>query len=401
MLSPPPKSKPCCAACTINRKLLEGEFRPGGVHREWCDPDVLQQIRRKTLARLRKEVVPAEQHVFARLLARWQGVAAPRRGLDALLDAIEILQGAELIASDLEREILPARVADYKSSDLDALLASGEIVWVGREPLGTRDGRVSLYLAGSLGSLLAPSFGGDSARRLSPKRRSEFWSSCGNREPRFKPRFIRRSAAASPTKPPMRSGNWCGHGLITNDTFSPIRALLSSAEKERPRVQHRHTCRPDRPAFSQRARARRGTDGVGEGRWSAVLQRIAEPANRDGVERRHRPAVAGAQRHRDARNGRRRKRPRRLCGCLSGAQNHGRERLDPSRHVRRRNGRGAVRHSRRGRHAAQSARATASARRPSTWRHPTPPIPTAAFFRGSKAPPITRCRVPPAPTSSW
>ena len=42
-------------------KLLEGEFRPGGMHREWCDPEVLQQIRRKTLSRLRREVAPAEQ----------------------------------------------------------------------------------------------------------------------------------------------------------------------------------------------------------------------------------------------------------------------------------------------------------------------------------------------------
>src|SRR6201999_1494186 len=99
-------------------KLLEGDFRPGGVHREWCDPDVLQQIRRKSLARLRREVVPAEQQVYARLLTRWQGVTAPRRGLDALLDAIEILQGADLIASDLEREILPARIVNYQPSDL-------------------------------------------------------------------------------------------------------------------------------------------------------------------------------------------------------------------------------------------------------------------------------------------
>src|SRR6185312_14727420 len=93
---------------------------------------------------------------FARLLARWQGVTAPRKGIDALLDAIEILQGAELIASDLEREILPARVADYQSSNLDALLASGDIVWIGREPLGQHDGRVSLYLAESIGSLIPP-----------------------------------------------------------------------------------------------------------------------------------------------------------------------------------------------------------------------------------------------------
>src|SRR5262249_39558382 len=32
-------------------RLLEGEFRPGGSGREWCDPDVLQTIRRRSLAR--------------------------------------------------------------------------------------------------------------------------------------------------------------------------------------------------------------------------------------------------------------------------------------------------------------------------------------------------------------
>ena len=135
-------------------KLLEGEFRPEGTHREWCDPDVLQQVRRKTLARLRREVVPAEQHTFVRLLTRWQGVAVPRRGLDALLDTVEILQGATLTASDLEREILPARVLDYSPNDLDSLMASGNVIWIGREQLGDRDGRIALYLADALPKLL-------------------------------------------------------------------------------------------------------------------------------------------------------------------------------------------------------------------------------------------------------
>jgi ATP-dependent Lhr-like helicase len=67
--------------------------------------------------------------------------------VDALIDAIEVLQGAELIVSDLESEILPARVADYRPEDLDALLASNEVVWVGRGRLGDRDGRVSLYMS--------------------------------------------------------------------------------------------------------------------------------------------------------------------------------------------------------------------------------------------------------------
>jgi ATP-dependent helicase Lhr and Lhr-like helicase len=134
-------------------RVVEGGFRPGGIHREWCDAEVLRTIRRKSLARLRKEIEPVEQRVLARLLTRWQGVVQPRKGLDALLDVVENLQGAPLPASVLETEILPARVAGYKSSDLDMLVAAGEVVWVGLGPIGERDGRVGLYLAEKLPSL--------------------------------------------------------------------------------------------------------------------------------------------------------------------------------------------------------------------------------------------------------
>ena len=71
-------------------RVLEGGFRPGGLHREWCDAEILRQIRRKSLARLRREVEPVEQHTLARFFTHWQGLLTPRRGatLDALLDAI-------------------------------------------------------------------------------------------------------------------------------------------------------------------------------------------------------------------------------------------------------------------------------------------------------------------------
>src|SRR5581483_4379044 len=65
---------------------------------------------------------------------------------DALLAAIEQLQGAPLPASVLESEILPARVEGYRPIDLDLLCAAGEVVWGGVEPIGPRDGRVALYL---------------------------------------------------------------------------------------------------------------------------------------------------------------------------------------------------------------------------------------------------------------
>src|SRR5206468_2914331 len=86
----------------------------------------------------------------------WQGIVKRRNGADALLDAIEQLQGAPLPASILETEILPARIDVYDPADLDAVTAAGEVVWVGVEPLGDRDGRVALYLADHLPRLLSP-----------------------------------------------------------------------------------------------------------------------------------------------------------------------------------------------------------------------------------------------------
>ena len=77
-------------------------------------------------------------------------------GADALLDVVEQLQGASLPASILETEILPARIEQYDPADLDAVLAAGEVVWVGVESLGERDGRVALYLADHVDRLLPP-----------------------------------------------------------------------------------------------------------------------------------------------------------------------------------------------------------------------------------------------------
>ncbi len=138
----------------LDGRVVEGGFRPGGVHREWCDAEVLRSIRRKSLARLRKEVEPVDQQMLARLFSHWQGILQPRRGLDALLDTIENLQGAPLPASLLESAILPARLSAYSPGDLDTLIAAGEVTWCGFDALGERDGRISLYLADKLTALL-------------------------------------------------------------------------------------------------------------------------------------------------------------------------------------------------------------------------------------------------------
>jgi ATP-dependent Lhr-like helicase len=268
---PASQIEPALRRLHADGKLLEGEFRPEGVHREWCDPDVLQQVRRKTLARMRREVVPAEQHTFVRLLTRWQGVAVPRRGLDALLDSIEILQGAVLTASDLEREILPARVLDYSPNDLDTLMASGSVVWIGREPLGDRDGRISLYLADALPRLLGPIPTPELSERA--QRIAGVLREMGALF--FAPlHHAIGDGFPGDTQAALWELVWAG--IVTNDTLHPLRNLMFAKDAERPRRELRDGP-PGSPEFLRRFRARSGGSRAAEGRWSLVGQRIGAP----------------------------------------------------------------------------------------------------------------------------
>ena len=61
-------------------RLLEGDFRPGGTEREWCEPGVLGQIRRRSLAKLRSQVEPVEPAVLGRLRHHVAGPDASPQG---------------------------------------------------------------------------------------------------------------------------------------------------------------------------------------------------------------------------------------------------------------------------------------------------------------------------------
>ena len=127
--------------------MLEGEFLPGGRGLEWCDTGVMKRIKRRSLARLRKQVEPVVAEAFTRFLTHWQGLTRPRRGLDGLLDVGEQLQGCPLPASAFETDILPARLDGYRTSDLDEWCSAGEVVWRGVESIGPHDGRIVVMLA--------------------------------------------------------------------------------------------------------------------------------------------------------------------------------------------------------------------------------------------------------------
>ncbi len=231
-------------------ELLRGEFRPGGHEPEWCEPEVLRRIRRATLVRLRAEVAPVDAPSFARFLARWQGVAA--RGEQTLEETLPALAGAALSFVELERSILPRRVRDFDPQQLDRLGALGAIVWIGRGALGARDGRIALYPRDRVSALLDEP---EPPEELSPlglaildhlERRgacflSEIAAGCGGAALSELQRALHELAFA---------------GLVTNDTFAALRALLAR--------------NPPRPS-------RKTGPPVALGRWSLVRHLLRTP----------------------------------------------------------------------------------------------------------------------------
>ena len=99
-----PRSRRRCVELERRERLVRGELRPGGTEREWCDPDVLRRLRRATLARLRREVEPAEQAALGRFLPAWHGI--DRRA--SLREALVPLQGLPLPVSLWETRGAPA-----------------------------------------------------------------------------------------------------------------------------------------------------------------------------------------------------------------------------------------------------------------------------------------------------
>lgn len=147
--------------------VIEGELLPGGKTREWCDAEVLRTIKRRSLARLRREVEPVEQAALGRFLLEWQGVRRPRTGVDALLTTISSSRECPSPASALEAEVLPARIENIVPAISHMLCAAGEIVWAGIESLGPNDGRIALYLTDRLRLLAPPPRAEGSSRRRS------------------------------------------------------------------------------------------------------------------------------------------------------------------------------------------------------------------------------------------
>jgi ATP-dependent Lhr-like helicase len=261
-------------------QLVHGEFRPGGAGLEWCDAGVLRALRRRSMAKLRKEVEPAPAQSLARFLPAWQGVGVNAgRGIDALVRSIQQLDGAAVPASMLETVVLPGRVTDYRPSMLDELTATGELLWLGQGSLPGNDGWVSLHLA-ETAPLLMPPLDNDPLTALQ-QQIIEAMSGGGAlffRSLAERLEGVDDSALAAA----LWELVWSGH--VTNDTLGPLRALLASGRSKPAAARGRRRPRPAMPIRS-------GPPTL-TGRWSAT-----PPRSTDQTRRAHAGADALLARH--------------------------------------------------------------------------------------------------------
>ena len=266
-------------------RAARGAFRPGGAGQEWVDTGVLRRLKRRSLAALRREIEAVEQTALGRFLPAWQGVGRTGRGhTGALMEAVRSLQGAPLPASILERDVFPARL-DYTPGMLDQLTASGDVVWVGRGPLGPRDGRVALYLRDQL-----PILHRGGGRELPDTDLHKVIRSHLSQRGASFFRSIHTAAGADlldDTLDALWDLVWSGE--VTNDTLAPLRALhLGRARRSTParpppspvsRPPRRRSRRSGRRPVRPRPHTPSALPPSSSGRWSLVADLLAPPSS--------------------------------------------------------------------------------------------------------------------------
>ncbi|KQV26074.1 DEAD/DEAH box helicase [Yonghaparkia sp. Root332] len=266
-----------------DRRVIEGEFRPGSSGTEWVDAEVLRRLRSRSLAALRAEIEPVSAGALGRFLPAWQHLGrgggtggGALRGIDGVLQAAEQLQGVALPASAWETLVLPSRVRDYSPAWLDELMASGELVWSGGGSLPGSDGWLSIHLPHLAPLSLAEPTALEADAGATERQEGILSVLAGGGG--F---FFRQLADATGATDDARLADdlwqlvWAG--LITNDTFAPVRAMLgcskrpTAARAPRPRA-YRGYARPTMPARS-------GPPSTA-GRWSLLPDRDLDPTRR-------------------------------------------------------------------------------------------------------------------------
>lgn len=260
--------------------IVEGRYRQGIEEAEYCAAEVLRTIRSRSLAAARAATEPVSAATFGRFLPDWQQVAPvgkrpALRGADGVFSVIEQLAGVRLPASAWESLILPARVGDYLPTMLDELTANGEVLIVGAGKAGANDPWIML-LPADYAAQLAP--------QLEPEELGLSMLQSATLE------VLQRGGSflfgdilsrVPGTADELREALWSlmEMGLVSPDSFAPIRTHVATAGSRSGATAHRAKRRPTRSRLRMGRTSFAQSQGLGgasaapdvAGRWAASV----------------------------------------------------------------------------------------------------------------------------------
>jgi ATP-dependent Lhr-like helicase len=122
-------------------RIISGDLIEGDDIQRICDASNFESLLRISRADAVPdfEALPIES--LQLFVARYQGVTQPQEGVDGVVRSLEQLSCYEAPAVAWESEFLPARVQDYTSSQMDALIQEGGAGW-----LGKKNKRISFFI---------------------------------------------------------------------------------------------------------------------------------------------------------------------------------------------------------------------------------------------------------------
>jgi len=248
-----------------------------GDDTEWCDVEVLRRLRMRSLAAIRGSVEPVSPAAYARFLPVWQHLGRPLEGIDGVLAVIEQLAGVPIPASAWESLVLPSRIRDYSPALLDELTATGEVVWSGHGTLPGRDGWIALHPAEAAPFTLQDPDDPDDPAPDSLEAR--ILAALAGGGAYFAPQLTQLAGAENEqsVNDALWALTWAGR--VTNDTFAPVRALLSGGGQSHRVARRAPRARMYRGAAMPRATSAPRPPSLG-GRWSLLPEREPDAAAR-------------------------------------------------------------------------------------------------------------------------
>jgi ATP-dependent helicase Lhr and Lhr-like helicase len=238
------------AALEAEGTILRGRFRQGAQELEWCHRRLLARIHRYTLERLRAEIEPVSAADFVRFLLVWQRVNPEDRvtGLEGLAAVIEQLDGFEVPAGAWEPDVLAARCNEYDPTLLDMLSLTGRVAWgrldgsaarpVGENGTGVvrggprpiRSTPVALSIRENMGSWLALTPG---ERPTVSSYARDVLEVLERRGASFFGELVSGTKLLA-TQVEQALAELAAGGLVTSDSFTGLRALITPSEKRKP-----------------------------------------------------------------------------------------------------------------------------------------------------------------------